>query len=228
MSEFILMLTRDDLTVADASSILDELAHTGLTHVGFKDVGVPFDEMKRLVGQIHDMGANAHLEVVSLSEDDELRSADAAVQLGVDYLIGGTTWRRVGPMAVDAGLHYLPYVGGIVGHPAELQGSVDGIVAEARDVGPRFGGVNLLAFRHRSVDPVDLLTQVAALPFPTICAGSIDTVERVRTVADTGVWAFTIGTAILDRRVAPGGTLADQVTATLAAASSPAASSPAS
>ncbi len=42
--------------------------------------------MYTLVDRIH----AAHLEVVSLTEDAELESAQVADDLGVDYLIGGT------------------------------------------------------------------------------------------------------------------------------------------
>lgn len=53
MSEFILMLTRNDVTVPDADDLLDEVFSTPVQHVGFKDIGLSTDAMRRLVGRLH-------------------------------------------------------------------------------------------------------------------------------------------------------------------------------
>jgi len=45
MSEFIFMLTRDDVTLADARAVYAEIADSGVTHVGCKDVGLPREEL---------------------------------------------------------------------------------------------------------------------------------------------------------------------------------------
>ena len=41
MLEFIFMLTRDDVTLADAREVYASVAGTGVSHVGCKDVGLP-------------------------------------------------------------------------------------------------------------------------------------------------------------------------------------------
>ena len=53
---------------------------------------------------------------------------------------------------------------------------------------------------------------------PGVRAGSVDSAERVRTLSELGVWAFTIGTAALDLRLVPGAPLADQLSEALATA----------
>jgi hypothetical protein len=40
--DFIFMLTRGDKTIEDCLDVMDEISPLGLTHVGFKDVGVEF------------------------------------------------------------------------------------------------------------------------------------------------------------------------------------------
>src|SRR4051794_34516200 len=45
MIEFIFMLTRDDVTLADAREVYASVADTGVRHVGCKDVGLPTDEL---------------------------------------------------------------------------------------------------------------------------------------------------------------------------------------
>ncbi|EOG8138977.1 hypothetical protein PW209_000755 [Serratia marcescens] len=88
--EFIFMLTRNDSTVPDAQARLPEVLAAGVKHIGFKDIGLPLDQLKQLAQAIHAGGATAYLEVVSLDEESEMNSARAALELGVDVLMGGT------------------------------------------------------------------------------------------------------------------------------------------
>ncbi len=50
-----------------------------------------------------------------------------------------------------------------------------------------------------------------------ICAGSVDSAERIRALASRGVWAFTIGTAALDGVLVPGAPLGEQLELALSA-----------
>ena len=58
--DFIFMLTEDDSTVADARSRLEEVLAGGARHIGFKDVGLPFAELKALAREIRAAGGLAH------------------------------------------------------------------------------------------------------------------------------------------------------------------------
>ena len=58
---------------------------------------------------------------------------------------------------------------------------------------------------------------VDATDLPVICAGSVDSAERIRALAEHGVWAFTIGTAALDGVLVPGAPLAEQLELALSA-----------
>jgi hypothetical protein len=66
----------------------------GLTHIGFKDVGLRRAEMHVLVQRIREIGAGAYLEVVSLDAAEELQSIRTGLDLGVDWLLGGTMSKR--------------------------------------------------------------------------------------------------------------------------------------
>jgi hypothetical protein len=212
MSRFIFMLTRNDETVTDARDIFGEVASTDLALVGFKDVGVPVATLRSLTAEIQDAGKQAVLEVVSLTEEDELRSARVALDLGVDYLIGGTRWRPVRKLLANRNIQYFPYVGKIIGHPAELGGTADEMVAEIQQLHDSVDGINLLAYRHRCMDGGDLLDALRlATNLPILCAGSVDSLGRVRRITDAGAWGFTIGTAVLDGVIIPGKPLREQV-----------------
>jgi len=69
---------------------LEQLPAAGVRHIGFKDIGVPFDDLADLQREIKAAGATSYLEVVSLDRESELSSVRSALRLGVDYLLGGT------------------------------------------------------------------------------------------------------------------------------------------
>ena len=197
---FIFMLTRRDRTVEDAESILATALEAGLRHIGFKDVGLPFDRLKKLNAAIKEGGATSYLEVVSLDDASEAASAKAAVEIGVDILLGGTRADLVLPILAGSGVQYFPFPGRIVGHPSVLEGTVDEIVASARQLTARDGvhGLDLLAYRSKQ-NVGELMRAVCeATDKPVIMAGSIDGPQRIRAVQQAGAAGFTIGTAALD------------------------------
>jgi len=197
---FIFMLTRNDKTVQDAEQHLVTALAAGVHHIGFKDVGLPFDRLRELHTMINAGGATSYLEVVSLDEESEIISAKAAVEIGVDILLGGTHVDAVLPILKDTGIQYYPFPGRIEGHPSNLVGSIDDIVASAEHLAARDGvhGLDLLAYRS-SENVTGLMAAVcAAVKKPVIMAGSIGSRERIEIVRKSGAAGFTIGTAALD------------------------------
>ncbi|WP_419905472.1 cupin domain-containing protein [Kiloniella sp.] len=197
---FIFMLTRNDKTVDDAEKHLKTALAAGVHHIGFKDVGLPFPRLKELNQAIKDGGATSYLEVVSLDKESEISSAKAAVEIGVDILLGGTNVDAVLPILKGTGIQYYPFPGNIVGHPSILEGSIEEIVASAKDLTSREGvdGLDLLAYRSPG-NVEELMAAVsAATDKPVIMAGSIDTKTRIDDVKTSGAAGFTIGTAALD------------------------------
>lgn len=198
--EFILMLTEDDRTIADAPARLEEAMEGGARHIGFKDVGLPFDALKGLADTIRAAGGRSYLEVVSLDAESELASARAAVSLDVDCLLGGTRADLVTDVTRSHPLRYYPFAGRISGHPSVLEGDVDAIVASARRLADleHVHGLDLLAYRHQG-DVAHLMQAVcAAVGKPVIMAGSIDSEDRVLAAATAGAAGFTVGTAALN------------------------------
>ena len=200
MSHFIFMLTKDDRTVADALQVYSSLSHSPLRYVGFKDIGLPLDELKALARRIKADGKQVMLEVVSTSREAELRSVEAALELGVDYLLGGRHAEDATRLLKGSAVQYFPFAGHTVGHPTKLTGSADEIVEDAMRLAalPGVHGLDLLAYRFAG--DVEALTQrvVKAVSVPVIAAGSIDSAERVQVMRQAGVWAFTVGSAVFD------------------------------
>jgi mannose-6-phosphate isomerase-like protein (cupin superfamily) len=197
---FIFMLTRNDRTVEDASEQLQTALGLGVRHIGFKDIGLPLAQLKALNRAIKAGGATSYLEVVSLDRDSEIASANAALDIGVDLLLGGTHADDVLPIIAGKAVQYCPFPGRIVGHPSVLEGSIDEIVASAKALAARDGvhGLDLLAYRSKQDVPALIKAVCAAVSKPVYIAGSIDTPERVAIVKQAGAAGFTIGTAALD------------------------------
>lgn len=196
---FIFMLTENDRTISDASVRLAEVLAGGARHIGFKDVGLPFDELKGLADQIRDAGGQSYLEVVSLDAESELSSAKAAIDLDVDCLLGGTRADEVVPILKNHPIRYFPFPGRIVGHPSVLEGSIEEIADSARRLGGLEGvhGLDLLAYRFQGDVPALMKAVCAATDKPVVMAGSIDREERVADAAIAGAAGFTVGTAAL-------------------------------
>ncbi|MEM6415827.1 MAG: cupin domain-containing protein [Pseudomonadota bacterium] len=198
---FIFMLTRNDRTVAEAADHLDTALSLGVRHVGFKDVGLPVSELKRLNKAIKAKGAKSYLEVVSLDRDSELASARAALDIGVDVLLGGTRVDDVAEIITHRSIEYFPFPGCVTGHPSVLEGTIQEIAESAAALASRgvVSGLDLLAYRSTNKDIQTLIRAVCeAANKPVIVAGSIASKDRIADVRAAGAAGFTIGTAALD------------------------------
>jgi hypothetical protein len=202
--EFIFMLTHNDATVPNALEVLAQVHDAGLRYIGFKDVGQPPEVLREIAARSHDAGLEVMLEVVSTSVQDELSSVRAALDIGVDWVLGGTNPDEAGAILAGTDVRYCPFPGTIVGHPSVLEGAPEAIAAHAGRLTARPGvhGVDLLAYRHPDADPVALTRQVvAAASGPVIVAGSIVGAEQITAVQHAGAWGFTIGGAIFEQRL---------------------------
>src|SRR5262245_29317779 len=198
MPEFIFMLTRDVRTVDDALAVYREVRDTDLKYVGFKDIGLTIKQLNELAAAIRNGGQKVVFEVVSESREDEMRAARAAIDFGVDYLLGGTHVREVAEIISGRGIRYFPFPGRVVGHPSNLCVSIDEIVESARRLVAVEGvnGLDLLAYRYDGDVARLVQTLVSAVDTPVIAAGGICSDEQIETLIDAGVWGFTIGSAI--------------------------------
>ena len=203
--DFISMLTRDDRTVDDADHLIDSACELGVTHIGFKDVGLPFDAMRELVRKIGRRGGVSYLEVVSTTNDAVLRSLETGRAIGADCILGGTDLEAARRILGDLS-GYFPFPGRPVGHPTRLEGST-ALIAEhaARASAMGCGGVDVLAYRATEADPLDLVRAARnALPGrKLIVAGSVHSKAQIYDLAHAGADAFTVGSAIFAGTFSP-------------------------
>ena len=214
MSNFIFMLTNQDKTIENCLEVFDELKHLDFNYVGFKDIGVEKSKLLKLSKKIKDSGKKLFLEVVSLNEEDEKRSANTGVELGVDYLMGGTRVNIVEKIISNTDIKYMPFPGKIVGHPSVLEGTIDEITDSAilLSSNKHVYGLDLLSYRFKGDVEKLIESVVNKSKVPIVSAGSIDSEERIKIVSNLKVWGFTIGSAIFDLKFADGSSsLVDQM-----------------
>ena len=212
--ELIVMLTHYDQTVPDALELFQRTKDYPIRHWGFKDVGLPSSEMKRVVEAMKDAGKVTFLEVVSLSEQEGLRGAELAVQLGFDILMGTVFFPSIAEYLKDKPIQYYPFPGKVHSHPSILDGSIAEIVAHACQL-EVYGahGLDLLTYRYNGEAAYLLKQVVQATKIPIVSAGSIASFERINEVWDAGAWGFTIGSAFFEQQFVPNGSFEENVLA---------------
>jgi 2,4-dienoyl-CoA reductase-like NADH-dependent reductase (Old Yellow Enzyme family) len=212
--ELIVMLTHHDQTVPEALELFQRTKDYPITHWGFKDVGLSPEEMRTVVTAMKEAGKVTFLEVVSLSEEEGLRGARLAVDLGFDILMGTVYYPSIREYIEDKAIRYYPFPGHVHSHPSILDGTIDAIVAHACEL-ETFGvhGLDLLTYRYDG-NAASLLTQVVqSTQIPVVSAGSIASFERITEVWAAGAWGFTIGSAFFEKKFVPDGSFEDNVLA---------------
>ncbi len=212
--ELIVMLTHNDVTVSNAMQLFEQSKHLPVQHWGFKDVGLPPDQMKELVQRMKEAGKTTYLEVVSLSEEEGLRGAQIAVEAGFDILMGTVYFDSIHEYLKDKPVRYYPFPGHVHSHPSILDGTIEEIVNHARQLEAKgVDGMDLLAYRYVG-DARQLLKEVvAATKVPIVSAGSVASFQRIAEIWEAGAWGFTIGGAFFEGKFHPGGDFTQNVQA---------------
>lgn len=213
-TKLIVMLTHHDKTVPDALSVFTAAKDLPVDCWGFKDVGLPRPQMAELLSALKAAGKTTFLEVVSYSEEECMRGARLAAEMGFDYLMGTLFYPSVWAYLKDKPVKYMPFVGHVSGSPSVLEGSVEEIVAEGRQLAAQgVYGFDILAYRHKD-DPEGLArTFVGEMPVPVVVAGSINDRDRMQFVEDIGAWGYTMGSALFEGKFVPNGTFRDNLAA---------------
>ncbi|MEM2528981.1 MAG: hypothetical protein QXG40_06250 [Ignisphaera sp.] len=76
-------------------------------------------------------------------------------------------------------------------------------------------GINLLLYRYTGDQKALLEKVVKELRLPIIVAGSIDNFQKIQELVKRNIWAFTIGGAILERKMASKKTVREEIIAVL-------------
>ena len=216
-TKLITMLTYNDETVKDAIEVFERCADLPCEFWGFKDIGLPVDQMVQLVEKMKDNGKATFLEVVSLAEQECLDGSKIALDCGFDYLMGTVFYPSVFEFLKDKPIKFLPFCGKVSGHPSILEGSIQEAIDGAKKMEALgVDGFDLLAYRYVG-NAEELAKQlIDNINVPVVMAGSIESFERLDKVKQLNPWAFTIGSAFFDKKFIEGALFKEQIASVLA------------
>lgn len=206
----VVMLTYNDMTVENAYDIFDQCKDSKAEYWGFKEEPLPIEEMKKLFAYMKQCGKKTSLEVVAYTEKECIEGAKMAVECGCDALMGTIYSDEVLKICKDNGMSYMPFVGKIKERPSVLEGSIDEMIAEAKEyIAKGVSGIDLLGYRYTGDAVVLNKRFVEEVDAPVCIAGSINSFERLDEVKDAAPWSFTIGSAFFDNQF--DGTFKEQI-----------------
>lgn len=211
--ELIVMLTHHDRTVTNAIEIFEGAKGSKAKYWGFKEVGIPEDQMTDLVQRMKAAGKTTFLEVVDYTEEGCAEGARIAARCGFDVLMGTLYFDSVKKIADEAGIKYMPFVGELSGRPSVLNGTIQGMIDEANNLVDTKGiqGFDLLGYRYTG-DAVKLNAEFVKNVRGDVClAGSVASFQRLDEVKATGAWAFTIGGAFFENKFGEGLSFGEQI-----------------
>lgn len=208
--ELIVMLTHNDLTVNNAYSIFETCKNSNAKFWGFKDSGLPIKQMQELFFYMKQNGKKTFLEVVAYTEEECLDGAKMAVACGCDILMGTLFFESINTYCLENKLKYMPFVGDVSEHPSILEGSIDKMVADAKDYITKGAfGIDLLAYRYTGDQALLIKEIISKVDAPICIAGSINDYQKLSVVKESGAWAFTIGGAFFEDKFP--GTFEEQI-----------------
>ncbi len=211
-SEIIIMLTHNDKTVKNALEIFEDCKELSVKFWGFKDVGLPKDDMKELINAMKAAGKTTFLEVVTYTEEACMAGAKLAVEMGFDYLMGTLFYDSVWEYLKDKPIKYFPFVGDVSGSPSILKGTAEQMISQSEEFAKKgIHGTDILAYRHE--DNPEELAEIYAKksPIPCVIAGSISSEERLRVVNRIAPWGFTMGSALFTQNFVKDGSIKENL-----------------
>lgn len=213
MSELIVMLTNNDVTVPNAFETFEECKDLPVRYWGFKDHGMVPEKMKELAQEMKAAGKTTFLEVVSYSEEECMRGAKLAVECGFDYLIGTIFYDSVFEYIKTTDLKYCPFAGDVSQNPSILKGTAQSMLdQEAMFAEKGCAGTDLLGYRYVDGDATELSREyIAKAKKPVILAGSIGSDQRVADVLEMNPWTFTMGSALFNKNFVKEGTFRENL-----------------
>jgi len=214
MSKLIVMLTCNDMTVKNAFEVFESCKDLPAACWGFKDNGISVDEMKKVAKSMKEADKTVFFETMALTEKDCLESAEHAITLGVDYMMGGVFFPSVAKVLHHNGIRYFPYIGDIVDKPMVLMNSTPEEVAAKKGCIKEHGceGVTLMAYENLKNNPEKCMNVFSGNDdLDCIVAGKVNSKERIMAIRQFGLFGFAIGSSFFNGDFDGDGSFREQV-----------------
>lgn len=199
--ELIIMLTVNDITVKNAYEIFEQSKSSKAKIWGFKEEGLPLEEMKKLFTYMKKCGKTTVLEVVAYTEERCMEGAMMAKECNCDMLIGTLFFDSVNEFCKNNNIKYMPFIGKVSGRPSVLEGDPEEMLKEANKyIEKGVYGINILGYRYTG-NATELNKElISKIKAPVCLAGSINSYQRLDEVKDAHPCFFTIGTAFFENK----------------------------
>lgn len=199
--ELIVMLTHNDRTAENACQLFEQCKNSKARFWGFKEEGLPLEQMKQLFSYMKECGKTTVLEVVAYTEKECMKGAKMAVECGCDILMGTLFSDSINEFSKENNLKYMPFVGKVSERPSILEGTANQMIAEARQYLEKgVYGLDLLGYRYTGDAPALIQRFVSEVNAPVCIAGSVNTYQRLDEIKAASPWAFTIGGAFFENK----------------------------
>lgn len=199
--QLIVMLTHNDQTVFNASSIFEKCKHSKAKFWGIKESPLPLNQMQELCTKMKACGKTTFLEVVAYTEEECLNGAKMAVKCGFDVLMGTLFYDSVNEFCQIHNQKYMPFVGKISNRPSILEGSIDEMIEQAHQYLEKgVYGFDLLGYRYTGNATELNKAFVSKVNAPVCIAGSVNCYQKLDELKDISPWAFTIGGGFFEHR----------------------------
>lgn len=210
--ELVAMTVWHDETVKDAEAIFDNAKDLEVDGWGLKDVGLPKEDLKKIIEKMKSTGKRVTLEILMEEENDVLDSAQFAIDCGITAAVGGNFLPSVCKLLSDANVEYYPFIGKGEGNPHRLGGTIEELVNEAVYACENGAtGVCLPFYRYKG-EPTLLIKAISeAIDKPVISAGSVNSKERFDEMAKYGISYLNIGTSFFESDFVENGTFNENV-----------------
>lgn len=197
----VVMLTHNDKTVNNAYEIFEKCKNSKAKYYGFKEEPLPLEEMKKLYSYMKKCGKHTVLEVVAYTEEEGIKGAKMALECECDFLMGTMYYDSINRFCKENNLKYMPFVGKVVERPSILEGNIDDIINEAKELLKKgVYGFDLLGYRFTG-NATELNKKfIAEVNAPVCIAGSINSYNRLDELKNANPWAFTIGGAFFENK----------------------------
>ena len=213
-TDLVIMLTKNDKTVKNSMEVFQFCKDLPIQCWGFKDVGIPVNEMIALNKAMKEAGKTTFLEVVTYTEEECLKGTQLAINCGIDYLTGTIFFPSIVEKLKGTGIKYFPFAGKVGGSPVLLQGSIEDVVEDSkRIIAAGADGVDLTAYRFANGDGTELAMAVADVigREHLMIAGSIGNTERMDLMKELAPRGYTMGSALFNGNFIEGGSFRENL-----------------
>ncbi len=211
MAELIVMLTNQDETIPNATSVFLENKDAPVNFWGIKSAPLPANQINQFFETVHKANKFGALESVTYTEREGLDDAKKAADCGCDLFMGTKYFDSINDFCKTHNIKYMPFIGNPSEVPSILTDSWEDILKDARLCFSKGTyGVDFLAYRHIA-NASEILQKVQEhIPeFKTCIAGSVDSFEKIQEIKKVEADFFTIGSAFFENKF--NGTLSEQI-----------------